>query len=52
MMRGLNIAYGEIDNRSFLTRSGLAVIFTLGASLMMLISLLVIIGVPSLLTVL
>lgn len=52
MMRGLNIAYGEVDNRNFIVSSTIAVAFTLGAILMMFISLLVIIGVPSILTVL
>jgi len=52
MMRGLNIAYGEVDNRNFLTQSALGFGFTLGAILMMFISLAVIIGVPSILTLL
>jgi len=52
MIRGLNIAYGEVDNRKFLKNSGLAVVFTLGALLMMFISLTVIIGVPSVLAIL
>jgi len=52
MMRGLNIAYGEVDNRNFFIRSVLAFGFTIGAIMMMLISLTVIIGVPSTLMVL
>lgn len=52
MIRGLNIAYGEIDNRNFIKNAGLAAIFTIGAIMMMLISLTVIIGVPSVLMVL
>jgi len=52
MMRGLNIAYGEVDNRNFFIRSVLAFGFTIGAIMMMLISLTVIIGVPSALMVL
>jgi len=52
MMRGLNIAYGEVDNRNFFVRSVLAIGFTVGAVLMMMISLTVIIGVPSALMVL
>ena len=51
MMRGLNIAYGEVDNRNFFIRSVLAFGFTIGAIMMMLISLTVIIGVPSALMV-
>ena len=52
MMRGLNIAYGEVDNRNFFIRSILAVGFTIGTVLMMFISLSVIIGVPSALMIL
>jgi len=52
MMRGLNIAYGEVDDRPLIMRWVLAFIFTPGAILMMLISLIVIIGVPSVLMVL
>ena len=51
MMRGLNIAYGEVDNRNFFVKSILALAFTIGAVMMMLISLTVIIGVPSALMV-
>jgi len=52
MMRGLNIAYGEVDERNFFVRSVIAFAFTIGAVLMMLISLTVIIGVPSALMIL
>lgn len=52
MMRGLNIAYGEVDNRGFFLRSVLAFGFTFGMIIMMLISLAVIIGVPSVLALL
>lgn len=47
MVRGLNIAYGEVDTRRFFIKTGLTTTFTLGAVVMMLISLGVIIGVPS-----
>ncbi len=46
MMRGLNIAYGEVDDRPLIRRWALAFLFTLGAVMMMFISLGVIIGVP------
>ncbi len=52
MIRGLNIAYGETNNRHFLKNSALAAAFTIGTILMTLISLTVIIGVPSVLMVL
>ena len=52
MIRGLNIAYGEVDTRNFFVKSTLGVAFTIGAVLMMFISLTVIIGVPSVLMVL
>lgn len=52
MIRGLNIAYGEVDTRNFFMKSALGFAFTMGAVLMMLISLTVIIGVPSVLTLL
>ena len=52
MIRGLNIAYGEIEGRNFFIKSALGVGFTIGAVMMMLISLTVIIGVPSVLAIL
>ena len=52
MIGGLNIAYGEVNTRNFLKNSALGIVFTLGAIMMMFISLAVIIGVPSVLMVL
>jgi len=52
MIGGLNIAYGEVNTRNFLKNAALGIVFTLGAIMMMFISLAVIIGVPSVLMVL
>lgn len=52
MVRGLNIAYGEVDRRNVFVKTGMGLIFTLGTVMMMLISLTVIIGVPAALALL
>ncbi|MEP1230209.1 MAG: YihY/virulence factor BrkB family protein [Litorimonas sp.] len=52
MIGGLNIAYGEVNSHGFIRNSALGVTFTIGAIMMMFISLAVIIGVPSVLEIL
>jgi membrane protein len=49
LFEGINIAYNELDERSFFAKNGLTLLFTLGGILIGLLGLTVVAGVPALL---